>query len=194
MKTDNSNAAARERHSLSGLVVSVACDSGHRFSKSKRDHIVLMQGHGIEGDAHAGPFVRHRYLARRRPHLPNLRKVHLIASELLDALRASGYDVGPGDLGENVTTSGPHLERLPLGTLVELGPEAAIELTGLRTPCIFIDRFRPRLKQKMISKNAGDPPFRCGVMGTARVSGRIRPGDEISVRWPPWPWKALPAL
>jgi MOSC domain-containing protein YiiM len=116
---------------MHGIVVAVASDAGHRFSKPVRDSITMIEGHGVEGDAHAGPFVRHRYLARRRPSLPNLRQVHVIRSELFGELRALGYDVDPGDLGENVTTSGLDLERLPLGTLLSLGASAVIELTGL---------------------------------------------------------------
>jgi MOSC domain-containing protein YiiM len=96
---------------------------------------------GVEGDAHAGSFVRHRYLARRQPGFPNLRQVHLIRSELFASLREVGFEVGAGDLGENITTAGLDLERMPLGTRVALGPSAIVELTGLRTPCVLIDRF-----------------------------------------------------
>ena len=85
-----------------------------------------MEGLGVEGDAHAGPFVRHRHLARRRPKMPNLRQVHLIPSELFQALRADGYELRPGDLGENILTAGLDLEALPLGTILKLGAEAAI--------------------------------------------------------------------
>jgi hypothetical protein len=69
-----------ERHQ--GTVVAVAADTGHHFSKPLRDSIDLVQGLGVEGDAHAGPHVRHRYLARRRPRLLNLRQVHLIPFEI----------------------------------------------------------------------------------------------------------------
>ncbi|UQR68255.1 MULTISPECIES: hypothetical protein [Bradyrhizobium] len=68
--------------SLEGRVVAVAADRGHHFSKPTQDRILLVEGHSVEGEAHAGPFVRHRYLARRRPRLPNLRQVHLIPFEL----------------------------------------------------------------------------------------------------------------
>ena len=105
-------------------MVAVAADRGHHFSKPPQDRIVLVEGHGVEGDAHAGPFVRHRYLARRRPRLPNLRQVHLIPSELFASLSEAGFEVAAGDLGENITTAGLDLERMPLGTLIELGPTA----------------------------------------------------------------------
>ena len=64
-------------------------------------------------------------------------------------MRSVGYDVHPGDLGENLTKTGLKLERLPLG-LVKLGTTAVVELTGLHTPCILIDRFRPGLRARMI--------------------------------------------
>lgn len=126
-----------------GTVVAVAADRSHHFSKPLRDSIDLVQGLGVEGDAHAGPHVRHRYLARRRPRLPNLRQVHLIPIEIFVELRTAGYDVGLGELGENIPVAGLELERLPSGTVIRLGTTAAVELTGLLTPCVSIDRFQP---------------------------------------------------
>lgn len=102
-------------------------------SASRSASLVLLKGIGVEGDAHAGPFVRHRYLARRKPAMTNARQIHLIPVELLEALRAENCVLGPGDLGENVLTTGLDLESLPLGTILKLGAEAAIELTGQDT-------------------------------------------------------------
>ena len=117
-----------------GTVVAVAADRAHHFSKPPQDEIVLVEGYGVEGDAHAGQFVRHRYLARRRPRLPNLRQVHLIPSELFAFLSDAGLEVRPGELGENITTAGVDLERMPLGTLIELGPTVIVELTAPGRP------------------------------------------------------------
>jgi hypothetical protein len=52
---------------LAARIAGLASDDKHRFSKSRRESLVLLKGIGVEGDAHAGPFVRHRYLARRKP-------------------------------------------------------------------------------------------------------------------------------
>ncbi|MET4719355.1 hypothetical protein ABIF63_003461 [Bradyrhizobium japonicum] len=98
------------RHTLEGAVVAVAADSGHRFSKPVQDQITLVKRHGVDGDAHAGQYVRHRYLARRHPCLPNLRQVHLIPSELFATVREAGYDIASGQLGENITTAGLDLD------------------------------------------------------------------------------------
>ena len=109
-------------------------------------------------------------------------------------MRAENCVLGPGDLGENVLTAGLDLKSLPLGTILKLGAEAAIELTGLRTPCVLIDRFRVGLKRKLITPDADRAAYRCGVMGVVPSGGRISVGDRIEIRFPPEPWRILPAL
>jgi MOSC domain-containing protein YiiM len=170
---------------MEGMVLAISSDHAHRFSKPVRSEIMLIEGHGVEGDTHAGPFVRHRYLARRKPRLPNLRQVHLIPAELFDELGGLGYEVLPGELGENVTT---------VGTLLKLGATAAVELKGLRTPCVLIDRFRNGLKRHMIQTVAGRPKFRCGVLGIVTAGGRVTAGDPARAEMPSAPWRMLPAL
>ena len=177
-----------------GTVIAVGADPAQHFSKPQRDSIVLIKGHGVEDDAHAGEVVRHRYLSRRRPSLPNLRQVHLLRSELFDDLRRAGHEVYPGGLGENITTAGIELERLPLGTLLQLGQTAVIELTGLRTPCVLIDRFQAGLKDCMIRTGKSGPRFKCGVLGVVRTGGRVAAGDVVQAAIPPGPLRALPAL
>jgi hypothetical protein len=120
-----------------GSVRAVSANAKHGFSKRVRDEITLIANYGVDGDAHAGSFVKHRYLARWRPRMPNERQVHLIDDSLFDALRCEGFEVNPGGLGETFTTHGLDLLRLPFGTTLKLGSDAAIELRGLRTPCIL---------------------------------------------------------
>jgi hypothetical protein len=117
-----------------GTVAALASDTEHRFSKSVRQAVNLVAGHGIEGDAHAGSFVRHRYLTRRQPRLPNLRQVHLLPNELFAVLLSKGFNVSPGQLGENIATRSLELECLPLRTELTIGDRAVVQLTGLRTP------------------------------------------------------------
>jgi len=177
-----------------GRVVAVSTDRGHNFSKRSQNEIMLVAGHGIEGDVHAGAFVRHRYLARRQPLLANLRQVHLLPLELLEFLKAVGHDVAPGQLGENITTDGLELERFPLGTILHLGPVAAVELTGLRTPCVLIDRFQARLKRRLVSSEKDGPPFRCGELSVVKSGGLVTASDAIHAELPPGPPHALPPL
>jgi MOSC domain-containing protein YiiM len=176
-----------------GSVVAVSIDGKHRFSKTPRLSISMTRGHGIEGDAHYGPFVRHRYLARRNPTAANLRQVHLIPSELFNALRTRGLEVHPGNLGENITTMGLDLECLPLGTMLRLGASATVRLTGLRTPCVLIDRFEGGLKDELRNGPLG-PRFRAGVMAVVSEGGEVSPGDSIRAVLPAPPHLALPPL
>jgi hypothetical protein len=144
-----------------GSVLSVSQSPRHSFSKPVRNSITLVKDQGVEGDAHAGAFVKHRYLARWRPRLLNERQVHLIDQALFDDLRRDCFDVHPGELGENVTTRGIDLLNLPFGTELTVGSSAVVELRGLRTPCVLIDRFQKGLLKALVRK--GDlPGFRAG--------------------------------
>ncbi|NMO57209.1 transcription elongation factor [Actinoplanes sp. TBRC 11911] len=107
-----------------GSVVSVSCNDVYSFTKPVRDEIVLVAGFGVEGDVHAGVRVRHRSRVKADPTQPNLRQVHLMQAELFGEVGEKGYAVTPGDLGENVTTSGIDLLALPLGTILRFGPPA----------------------------------------------------------------------
>ena len=170
----------------------MSCDSAHRFSKPVRERVRLIADHGIEGDAHAGATIRHRYLARQK--LPNDRQVHLMQAELFEDLAAAGFAVAPGELGENITTRGIDLLALPLRTRLHLGEGAVVELTGLRTPCGLIDKFRRGLKRAMILRTPEGPTFRAGVLGRVRAGGLVAAGDRITAALPEGPWERLPAI
>ena len=166
-------------------VVSVAVSATHSFSKPPADAIELVAGFGVRGDAHAGATVRHRYLVRKDPDAPNLRQVHLVHRELFDELAAKGFSVAPGDIGENVVTSGVDLLRLPVGTRLRLGDEAVVELTGLRNPCAQLDSFQPGLMAAVLGRTPeGAPVRKSGVMSVVLRGGVVRPGDAIRVELP----------
>ena len=174
---------------------SVSSSPRHRFSKEPQDRVVLVAGHGVEGDAHAGATVQHRYAKRWRPHLPNLRQVHLLGAELLAELHDRGFEVGPGDLGENVLTEQLELLDLPVGTRLRLGEDAVVELTGLRTPCVLLDRFQAGLMPALLDRDAdGGLVRRAGVMGVVVAGGAVRPGDPLVVELPRTPHAPLPPV
>ncbi|WP_432946669.1 MOSC domain-containing protein [Kribbella sp. CA-253562] len=173
-------------------VLSVNRDIRYNFSKPPVPEIQLIEGIGVEGDAHAGATVRHRHLVRRDPSAPNLRQVHLIQSELFADLATAGFDVGPGDLGENITTSGIDLLALPVGTTLHLGDTAVVTLTGLRDPCSQINKFRKGLLKQVLHKTADGEVVRLtGVMSVVTRGGVVRPGDELKVVHPPEPHQPL---
>lgn len=178
-----------------GCVVAVASSPTHGFSKPACDRIRLLPGLGVEGDAHLGETVKHRSRVARDPTQPNLRQVHLLHAELVAALNDAGFTLSPGDIGENVTTSGLDLLGLPTGTLLQLGTTALVEVTGLRNPCAQLDRFRPGLMAAVLDRDADGRLIRkAGIMGIVRQGGTVRPGDPIAVTLPATPHRSLEAV
>jgi MOSC domain-containing protein YiiM len=175
-----------------GSVVAVSLRRGHHFSKTASLSIRLLKNLGVAGDAHMGETVKHRSRVRKDPTQPNLRQVHLIHAELFDELRSKGFRVQPGDLGENVTTSGLDLLALPTGTRLRLGLTAVVEVTGLRNPCIQIDGFQKGLMAATLDKDADGKLIRkAGIMGIVLNDGDVRPGDAIAVELPAEPHQPL---
>ena len=170
---------------LSASVIAVSRDSQHRFSKPVVDEIVLIEGWGIEGDAHAGVTVQHRSRVARDPTQPNLRQVHLIHAELFDELESAGYQVEAGQLGENVTTRGLDLLALPTDTLLHLGSDAVVRVTGLRNPCQQINGFASGLLREVLGRTEdGTVERKGGVMAVVITGGTVYAGDEIRVEVP----------
>jgi len=176
----------------SGRIIAVAKDGTHRFSKQAAPEITIIAGLGVEGDAHQGITVKHRSRVAVDPTVPNLRQVHLIHAELLDALADKGFDVKPADLGENVTTQGIDLLSLPRGAVLSLGDTVVLEVTGLRNPCAQIENFQTGLLAAVIDKSPnGKPILKAGIMSVVRAGGVVRPGDTIRIELPPLPHIAL---
>jgi MOSC domain-containing protein YiiM len=142
---------------MSGRVVSVNVAAAKGRRKTPRDEIVLVVDHGVRGDGHAGPWHR---------------QVSLLALESIDAMRARGLDVGPGDFAENVTTEGVAVATLPVGSRLRLG-EASVEVTQIGKICH--DRCA-------IYRQAGDCVMpREGIFARVLEGGRLRAGDEVVV-------------
>jgi MOSC domain-containing protein YiiM len=177
---------------MSGTVVAVSRSSGHAFSKPNQASIRLLAGLGVEGDAHAGVTVKHRSRVAQDPTQPNLRQVHLIHEELFTEVGEKGFTITPGALGENVTTRGVDLLGLSAGTILRLGPEAEVEVTGLRNPCGQINGLADGLLKELVIRDAaGGVVRKGGVMSVVRAGGIVRPGDPITVIRPDGPHRPL---
>jgi MOSC domain-containing protein YiiM len=177
---------------MSGVVTAVSLGASHEFSKPNRERVRLLAGLGVEGDAHQGVTVQHLSRVARDPTQPNLRQVHLIHAELHDELRAGGFTVLPGEMGENVTTRGVDLLALPTGTRLHLGGTAVVEVTGLRNPCAQLDRFQPGLLPAVLGRDEyGGLVRKAGVMAVVLAGGDVRPGDRVRVELPAEPHRAL---
>ena len=175
-----------------GVVTAVSRNERHTLAKPNRESIRLLAGLGVGGDAHMGETVKHRSRVVRDPSQPNLRQVHLIDAELHHELRAAGFDLSPGQMGENITTRGVDLLGLPTGARLHVGETAVVEVTGLRNPCRQLDEIQPGLMQATLERDERRGLVRkAGVMGVVIDGGEVRPGDTIRVELPPGPHRSL---
>ncbi|MFE7776399.1 MOSC domain-containing protein [Streptomyces sp. NPDC057445] len=178
--------------SVGGRITTVSSNGEYSFTKPNRASVTLLAGLGVEGDVHAGVTVKHRSRVAQDPTLPNLRQVHLVHEELFEEVREAGFQVRPGDLGENITTRGIDLLGLPTGALLRLGAEAVVEVTGLRNPCLQIDHFQVGLLKQVVRRDTeGNVVRKAGIMSVVRTGGVVRPGDPIAVELPDGPHRPL---
>jgi cyclic pyranopterin monophosphate synthase len=155
--TATGTAAPTETGLPVGSVVTVNISAAKGERKKPVDEVMLLPEHGIEGDAHAGPWHR---------------QVSLLAQESIDKMVAKGLSVGPGDFAENVTTMGIDVARLPIGTKVELGA-ALVAVTQIGKECHT---------RCAIYYQAGDCVMpREGIFVRVLRGGRVAPGDRVAV-------------
>jgi MOSC domain-containing protein YiiM len=175
-----------------GVVFAVCRSAGHTLHKTCQKHIQLLTDLGVEGDAHLGTTVQHRSRVAIDPTQPNLRQVHLLHTELHDELRAAGFSVTPGVMGENISTCGIDLLGLPVGTRLQLGDMAVVQITGLRNPCRQLDGIQKGLMAAVLGRDEqGHLIRRAGVMGIVLVGGLVKPGDAIRLEVPSGPHRPL---
>ncbi len=173
-------------------VVSVNKCETHDFSKRQVDAIFLIKGEGVEGDAHCGVTVKHRSRVKKDPTQPNLRQVHLIHYELIEDLQKQGFNVQPATMGENITTSGVDLLSLPRDTILNIGEEAKIRVTGLRNPCKQLDDYQQGLTAAVLDRDdQGNLVRKAGIMGIVINGGIVKKDDEIQIELPVPPHRPL---
>lgn len=177
---------------MSAIITAVSRSPTHTLTKPNAGSIRLVAGLGVDGDAHQGATVKHRSRVAKFAEAPNLRQVHLIHAELFDELRAAGFTISPGQMGENVTTRRIDLLGLPTGTRLRLGSNAVVEVTGLRNPCRQLERIQPGLMAATLDRDAaGNLVRKAGIMGIVLAGGEVREGDPIRIELPPPPHRPL---
>ena len=178
--------------SSSGVVEAVGRNPTHSISKPNLGSIRLIAGLGVADDAHQGETAEHLSHSAVGPDGPNLRQVHLIHAELHDELRQGGFRIAAGQMGENITTRGIDLIRLPLGARLVLGSSAVVEITGLRNPCAKLEELQKGLMRAVLGRDdEGRLVRKAGVMSIVVSGGEVRIGDPIAVELPPLPHHRL---
>ena len=142
----------------SGRVVSLAVSTKKGIPKSCVSKVMLVEDHGVEGDAHAGPWHR---------------QVSLLAEEGIQTMVDKGLTVGFGDFAENIATQGIDWLQVPVGTRVTLGADVVLEITQIGKICH---------KPCAIFHRAGDCIMpREGIFGKVIRGGALAIGDAIEV-------------
>jgi MOSC domain-containing protein YiiM len=143
-----------------GWVVSINSSPGGIPKRPVEEGFVTLDGLAGDGRAHA-------------KHIKPVRAISLLEEELIEAIRAEGYAVGPGVMGENLTTRGLDLPGLAPGTRLRFAGGVEIELTEPRVPCFVLDAVHPDLKHAVRG--------RFGYLACVVTPGVLRAGDSIDV-------------
>ncbi|MBI9075770.1 MAG: MOSC domain-containing protein [Desulfatibacillum sp.] len=137
-------------------IVSIALSRKKGTRKTCVEQAMLIKEHGLENDAHAGPWHR---------------QVSFLSSEAIDWAKEKGLDVNFGDFAENIATTGIDWKSMPVGSRFRLGAEALVEITQIGKECH---------KKCAIYYQAGDCIMpREGVFARVLEGGTIVVGDGI---------------
>ncbi|GAC1355911.1 MAG: MOSC domain-containing protein [Ktedonobacteraceae bacterium] len=169
--------------SIKGNVVAVCRNPEPGLPKPVVEHIYLLADLGIEGDYHAGKFVRHRYLANKYPTRRNMRQVLIVDASAYAELAQKGIAIGPGSMGENITVEGIAVMELAEGTRLTVGG-AIVEITEVRKPCAQLNGIDPKLLKAVTSLEAGKKVYKAGIMTRVLQAGWVKAEDHITVMVP----------
>ena len=120
---------------------------------------ILKEDLGLIGDAHADCCTH--------------RQVSLLAIESISKMRGLGFDVGPGDFAENLTTEGIDLVSLPVGACLSVGKEIILEVTQIGKECHIGCAIFRQIGKCIMPKE--------GVFARVVRGGFVRAGDQIRV-------------
>jgi MOSC domain-containing protein YiiM len=177
----------------SGFVKALSKSKTHTLIKKNQTQINFIKGLGVEGDAHFGETVKHRSRVKKDSSQPNLRQVHLMHSELFEELSQKGFDVSAGEMGENITTTGIDILHLPVNTILHIGKNVQIQLTGFRNPCTQLDGIQKGLMKALLTvDNEGNLFRKSGVFGIVLKGGIVSVNDKILIELPEEPHIKLP--
>ena len=140
-------------------VIAVCTSEKKGTTKKPVPEIVLKEEFGVVGDAHADGTTH--------------RQVSLLATESIDKMRAKGFELNPGDFAENITTRGVELTSLPIGTRLQVGQEAVLEMTQIGKECHAACEIRRLVGDCIMPRE--------GIFARVIHGGRVKAGDTIKI-------------
>ena len=118
---------------------------------------LFKEGYGLIGDAHADSSTH--------------RQVSLLAMESINKMSEMGFDLGPGDFAENLTTEGLEVASLPVGTQISIGEDILLEVTQIGKECHSGCAIYRQIGKCIMPKE--------GVFARVLRGGSVRVGDQI---------------
>lgn len=139
-------------------ITSIAISKKKGTRKTRIDKVIVKKEHGIEGDAHSGPWHR---------------QVSFLASESIEAARKNGLNVTFGDFAENFATEGVDWKKIPVGTHLKLGDNTLVEVTQIGKECH---------NRCAIYYQAGDCIMpKEGIFARVLEGGDVQTGDPVEI-------------
>ena len=158
MKVDNAAATSETPAEAVGRVVAVNISPGG-IPKHPLE-VGVVRTPGIVGDGH-----------NHDKHNTPMQALSLFDTADLEAVKAEGYPLEPGAIGENVTIDGMDVDGLQIGDRLRFSGGVEIEITKYRKPCYVLDEIDPTLKKTLVG--------RCGVYAKVLTEGELRPGEML---------------
>ncbi len=135
-----------------GSLHSVQICPGHRMPMKIVEMALALKNSGLQSDRHA--------------QSDSSRQILLLEKETLDAL-----NLVPGQVKENITTSGISLTGLPPGSRLRIGEDVLLEITKACSPCNRMEEIRPGLLRAIAGRR--------GMLARVIRGGTIRRGDVV---------------
>ncbi|MFC2016452.1 MOSC domain-containing protein [Chloroflexota bacterium] len=141
-------------------IIAVCRSDSKGIKKEDMGTGIFRENYGLIDDAHAD-YATHR-------------QVSLLAMESINKMQNLGFNVGPGDFAENLTTEGITLHLLPIGTEVSIGREAVLTISQIGKECHTGCAIFQQIGKCIMPKE--------GVFASVLRGGTITVGDEIRIQ------------
>lgn len=134
----------------------------------------LLSREGVEGDSHKHPEF----------HGGPRQAVLVVTLEGIEELKALGYALYPGALGENITTEGIDRREIRIGSHLRVG-EAVLLVTKMREPCNTLSPYGLGIQKEIFDARTKAGDWTSPVWGLAGFytsvlhAGVARPGDPV---------------
>ena len=144
--------------SRAGTVVEVCVSDEKGTPKTPVGRVQLIEGYGVDGDAHAGVKVR---------------QVSLLCQSSAEKLRSAGLDVRPGIFAENLTVSGLDAGDFSLGAIVHLERGPVMEVSQIGKECHTGCAIARQVGKCVMPTE--------GIFARVIRGGEVRAGDALEV-------------